>query len=233
MPFEFLELERDGNIAIVSLNRPDKRNALSIALRYELDRALGELEEEDAILVVIVLGNGPVFCAGFDIGEFADRSPEHVEKLSDSSNRHHKRLAEFSKPLIAGIHGPAMGGGFDIAVLCDVRIASTAAVFAHPEIKFGANVLFGPLKEIIGGGLARDLALTGRKIDANEAYRIGLVSEVVAPGDLKETCLKTARTIAEAPMGSLKAVKRQIVDSYGGWRQGGPMEDLFGDSPAG
>lgn len=120
-----------------------------------------------------------------------------------------------------------MGGGFDLAVLCDIRIATEEAVFAHPEIKFGAPVLFGPLREIIGGGLARDLCLTGRKIDAEEAYRIGLVSKVVTADVLKQTCMEFAKQIAEAPMKTLQNVKGQIVRSYGGWEPQGGSGGLF------
>lgn len=228
MGYEFLEVGREDKVATVTLNRPDKRNALSIALRNELDRCLGELETDDATRAVIILGRGKSFCAGFDLKEFADRSPAHLAALSDSSDRHHRRLAEFKKPLIAGIQGPAMGGGFDVAVLCDIRIGTPEASFGHPEIKFGAPALFGPLREIIGGGLARDLVLTGRTIDAAEAHRIGLLSSVVGAEDLAETCLATARLIAEASLPTLRQLKDQIVRSYGGWDGFVKLGKLFG-----
>ncbi len=217
MNYSFLDLDREDKLALVTLNRPEKRNALSIELRNQLDSALRELEKDDAVSVVVLLADGLVFCAGFDTKEFYDRSPDHLRAMKDSSERYHRRLAEFAKPIIAGIQGPAMGGGFDLATLCDVRIAAPEAAFAHPEIKFGAPALFGPLKEIIGGGLARDLVLTGRTIDAPEALRIGFVSQIVPASELKEACLKTARAIAESPQQTLKAIKRQIVLSYGGW----------------
>ena len=227
MPYEYLEVEREENIAIVTLNRPDKRNALSIAVRDELDACVGEFEADDGVSAIILLTNGKVYCAGFDTSEFMDRSPEHVQAMDDSSERYHRRFAECTKPIVTGIQGPAMGGGFDLAVLCDIRIAASEAVFAHPEIKFGAPVLFGPLREIVGGGLARDLCLTGRKIDAEEAYRIGLVSKVVEPDALKQTCLEFAKQIAEAPMKTLQNVKSQIVRSYGGWESHGGSGGLF------
>lgn len=227
MAYDFLETTRDDNVTTVILNRPDKRNALSIAVRNEIDDAFQELEQDDAVSVVIIRSNGPVFCAGFDLKEFEDRSPEHLEAVNDSSERYHKRLAEFPKPIVVGIQGPAMAGGFDLAVLCDVRIATPQAVFAHPEIKFGAPALFGPLREIIGGGLARDLVLSGRKIDAQEALRIGLVSQIVEPEDLEEGTLQMARQIAEAPLATLKAIKSQIVNSYGGWQPQGGGGDIF------
>ena len=213
-----LEIAREDKVAIVTLDRPEKRNALSIALRDRIDSALGELEGDPAVSVVVVLANGPVFCAGFDTAEFADRSPEHLRAVNESSDRYHRRLAELTKPMVAGVQGPAMGGGFDLAVLCDLRIATPQATFAHPEIKFGAPALFGPLREIVGGGLARELVLTGRTVTAEEALRVGLVGRLVEAAELRQTCLAVARAIAEAPRGTLEKVKRQIVASYGGWR---------------
>jgi enoyl-CoA hydratase len=211
MPYELLLTERRDKVALVTLNRPDKRNALSIALRDEIDQCLQEMEADDGVSAVVITGAGPVFCAGFDTTEFA---PDKLQAVEESSGRYHRRLAEFGKPLVAALNGSAMGGGLDLAVLCDVRIAAEGVVFAHPEIKFGAPVLFGPLREIIGGGLARDLCLTGRRIDTEEAYRIGLVSKVVPADRLLEEVLAVANTIAEAPLPALKATKRMIIDTY-------------------
>lgn len=227
MSYEFLETERTKNIAVVTLKRAEKRNALSIAVRNELDACIASLEEDDAVSVIVLLTDGPVYCAGFDISEFQDRSPENIEAMDDSSERYHRRFAECTKPVVTGIQGPAMGGGFDLAVLCDVRIATEQAAFAHPEIKFGAPVLFGPLKETIGGGLARDLCLTGRTITAREALDIGLVSRITDAEKLKTACIDVAAQIAEAPMPTLKNVKGQIVASYGGWPEQGGTGDLF------
>ncbi len=131
----------------------------------------------------------------------------------------------FPKPLVAAINGPAMGGGLDLAVLCDVRVAAEDAAFAHPEIKFGAPTLYGPLAETIGGGLARDLCLTGRRIDAQEAYRIGLVSSVVPLDRLLDEAMAVANSIAEAPLATLKLVKGMIIDRYC-WRYV-TGEDIF------
>lgn len=215
--YQYLQVAQEGKVATVTLNRAEKRNALSIAVRNEIDDCFAKLEDDATVSVVLFASKGPVFCAGFDLKEFGISDAEQQVAFSDSSARYHKRIIEFSKPLVAAVQGPAMGGGFDLAVMCDIRIATPDATFAHPEIKFGAPVLFGPLKEIIGGGLARDLCLTGRKVDAGEAYRIGLVSRVVDADDLMSASLETANAIAEAPVGTLKIVKKQIVDSFGGW----------------
>ncbi len=214
MAYELLTVEQRDKVAIVTLNRPDKRNALSIALRNEIDQCLGELEADETVSVAVVTGAGPVFCAGFDRNEFFVREPKHVEALMESTDRFHLRLMNFPKPLVAAINGSAMGGGLDLAALCDVRVAAEDAAFAHPEIKFGAPTLYGPLAEIIGGGLARDLCLSGRRIDAPEALRIGLVSSVVPLDRLLDDAVATANTIAEAPLAALKTVKSMIVDRY-------------------
>jgi len=211
VPYELLRLERHDKVAVITLNRSEKRNALSIALRNEIDRCLRELEADDSASAAVITGAGPTFCAGFDTTEFA---PNKIRAVEESSNRYHRRLAQFPTPLVAAVNGPAMGGGLDLAVLCDIRIAAETAAFAHPEIKFGAPVLFGPLREIIGGGLARELCLTGRRIDAQEALRIGLVHSVVSAERLLEEAIAMACSIAEAPLAALKATKRQIIATY-------------------
>lgn len=211
MAYELLLCERREKVVVVTLNRAEKRNALSIALRNEIDDCLRELEADESVSAVVITGAGPVFCAGFDTTEFA---PDKMQAVEESSNRYHRRLAEFVKPLVAAVNGPALGGGLDLAVLCDIRIAAEGATFAHPEIKFGAPVLFGPLREIIGGGLARELCLTGRRIDAQEALLIGLVNKVVPAGQLVEEAASVAASIAEAPLAAIKATKRMIIETY-------------------
>jgi len=213
MPYEFLLVETEGPVAVVALNRPEKRNALSIALRYEIDACLAALEQDDGISVVIITGRGPAFCAGFDLSEMRFDDAVHVKRFNESSAAYHMRLMNFRKPLIAAVNGPALAGGLDLAVLCDIRISSEGASFAHPEIRFGSPVLFTALRDIIGGGLARELCLTGRKINAAEALRIGLVNQLVPSGRLLEAAKEVARTIAEAPRSGLEATKALIVRS--------------------
>ena len=216
MPYELLLIEREDKLATVTLNRAEKRNALNTQLRDEIGAALEELEADDSVSVAVLTGAGPVFCAGFDIKEFETTPPAEVF-AGESSRRYHERVQRFAKPLVAAVNGPAMGGGFDLAVLCDVRIAAEGALFGHPEIKFGAPTLFGPLAAIIGGGLARDLCLSGRTIDAQEALRTGLVSAVVPAERLLEEAQAVARAIAEAPPATLRAVKAAMLDATG-WK---------------
>jgi enoyl-CoA hydratase/carnithine racemase len=207
-----IEVADDG-VATVTLNRPDKRNALSIALRDALSDTLRGWIDDEAVRIVIVTGAPPAFSAGFDLAEFGD--PSLARTIRHSSVRYHHAVWSFPKPTIAAVNGPALGGGFDLATLCDLRVASTEAVFGHPEIKFGAPPLFTPLRWLVGDGIARDLCLTGRRIDAEEALRIGLVSRVVAPNTLLDEALALARQIAEAPQRALEATKRYLAANQG------------------
>ncbi|MGZ4142371.1 MAG: enoyl-CoA hydratase/isomerase family protein [Actinomycetota bacterium] len=211
MIYEFLTLGRDGPVATVMLNRPEKRNALSRALRAEIARVFGELAGDDSVSVVILTGAGSVFCAGFDLSEF-DQSGDVAAHFTEDDNPvvFHTALGTFDKPIVGAINGPALAGGFDIACQCDVRIAAETAVFGHPEIKFGAPTMFTQLSYIVGGGVARELALSGRRIDAAEALRIGLVSSVVPAADLPAAAMECARSIAEAPLAALRVVKATI-----------------------
>ena len=133
--------------------------------------------------------------------------PELRGDVFDSSHQYHLDVWNFPKPIIAAINGPAMGGGFDLATLCDIRVCSPPAVFAHPEIKFGGPPLFTPLRWIVGHGMARDLCLTGRAIDAREAFRCGLVSEIVENEQLIDRARGIAGTILQAPDKTLAFAK--------------------------
>jgi enoyl-CoA hydratase/carnithine racemase len=199
-------------VACLTLNRPGKKNALSIALRDEVTAALGRLADDDGVSVVVLTGAGGAFSAGFDLDEFgrAMQEPGLYDRIWASGDPYHERLLRFPLPLVAAVDGIALGGGMDTAVLCDVRIASTRASFGHPEASFG-DVVYAPLHDLIGGAAARDLCLTGRRIDAAEALRLGLVSEVVEPGALLERALDVAGTIARAPRDLVMRTKAKIV----------------------
>jgi enoyl-CoA hydratase/carnithine racemase len=189
----------DDGAAALTLARPERRNALSIKMRDEITQQLEDWAANPAVRVVVLTGAGPTFCAGFDLNEFGQA--DLAQRIKDSSRRYHLAVWHFPKPLVAAVNGPAMGGGMDLSVLCDCRIASSAAAFGHPEIKFGAAPLFTPLQWIVGLGAARELCLTGRRIDAAEALRIGLVTRVTEPDDLLDEAQAMARSIIEAPQG--------------------------------
>lgn len=232
MACELVIVDKENHIAVLALNRPEKRNALSIALRDAIAACLDELEEDDTVSVVILRGNGPAFCAGFDLTEFGNREPEHVQRLLECSDRYHRKVATFAKPLIAAVHGPALAGGFDLANLCDVRIAADNASFGHVEVRYGIGVMYRLLKEIIGGGLARDMCLSGRVIDAQEAYRIGLVSKVIPSDQLLAEAKAYAEGMAETPADGLKRMKALVTSLSDGVREVEAMSgiDFFAEA---
>ena len=213
-PYQTIRMEqRPDGIAVLTLNRPEKRNALSIAMRTEIRRCLGAWRDDPSVGAVVVTGAGAAFCAGFDLDDFTD--PTRFEELLASSAGYHRDLWHFPKPVIAAVNGPAMGGGFDLAVLCDLRLGSEKALFGHPEVKFGAPPIYSPLAWLIGAGRARELCLTGRRVEAAEAKQIGLLSEVVPGEDLMALALKVAATILEAPAATLRFAKGMMNGSAG------------------
>jgi len=212
--WETITVDHDGPVATVTLCRPHKKNALSIALRDEVSDALDEIAAREDTHVVIVTGEGDVFCAGFDLGEFGDLSPEHQQRLWASSDRFHHTVMRFPLPTIAAVNGPALAGGFDLACLCDIRIAASTARFAHPEQRW-TTVLYRVLRDLVGGATARDIVLTGRTVDAAEALRVELVVDVVPPEQLMESARARAALIAAAPRRELVRTKAKIVAAIG------------------
>jgi enoyl-CoA hydratase/carnithine racemase len=200
----------DG-VATITLARPERRNALSIKLRNEITQQLDSWATDPAVRAVVLTGAGSTFCAGFDLDEFAQA--DLAPTIKDSSHRYHLAVWHFPKPLLAAVNGPAVAGGMDLCVLCDFRIASANASFGHPEIKFGAPPLFTPLQWIVGVGIARELCLTGRRIDTNEAMRIGPVNSVSEPERLLDDAMAMARTIIEAPQAALECTKGYLISS--------------------
>ena len=211
MNFQTITTEiRHTGIGVITLNRPEKRNAISIEMRREISACLKGWQESEAVGAIIFTGSGEVFTAGFDLSEFTQ--PALYADIYETSARYHRDIWYFPKPTIAAVNGPALAGGFDLAKLCDLRICSKTAVFGHPEIKFGVPPLLTPLRWIVGEGMARDLCMTGRRIDATEAYRAGLVSEVVDGDKLMESACRLALTILEAPMHALRFIKTYMLD---------------------
>jgi len=200
-------------IGIITFNRPELRNAVSIRMRQEISACLDQWRDDPGVGVVIFTGAGAAFTAGFDLKEFKD--PALFETLFATSSQYHRDIWKFPKPTIAAVNGMALAGGFDLAKLCDIRICASSAVFGHPEIKFGVPPLFTPLRWIIGEGRARDLCLTGRNINADEAYRIGLVSEVAPPDTLMSRARIIAGGILEAPLAALQMTKAFLMDNAG------------------
>jgi enoyl-CoA hydratase len=212
-----LHIDRPADgVARLTLDRPDKRNALSTALRDEISDALDELTGDESLKVLVITGAGTTFSAGFDLKELT-RSLEDEElarELWGSSDRYHRTVLQFPLPAIASVNGPALAGGFDLAVMCDVRIASTAARFAHPEFSFG-DVVYGPLHDLVGGAIARDLVLTGRELSAEEALDLHVVTRLVAPDELDAATLALAVQVTQAPRDVLLRSKAKAVARSG------------------
>lgn len=202
-----VETGGDDGVATVTLRRPAKKNALSIALRDQMSDALDGLAADERVRTVVVTGDGDAFSAGFDLDEFAQA--DLADALWASSDRWHRTILEFPLPTVAAVNGIAYGGGFDLAVMCDLRVAATTARFAHPEHGF-SQVVYGPLHDLVGGAVARDLALTGRRIDADEAFRLGLVRAVVPLADLPTEARAVASDVALAPREVLLPMVQKI-----------------------
>src|SRR5205814_6945649 len=152
------------------------------------------------VKAVVITGAGTVFSAGFDLSEFDRAAGDDAfgRELWASSDRYHETVLRFPLPTLAAINGPALAGGFDLAILCDLRIASSTARFAHPERTFG-DVVYGPLHDLVGGAIARELTIGGRELDAHEALAVHLVGEVVEPGALAAATDATIARVCRAP----------------------------------
>ncbi|HEX8119828.1 MAG TPA: enoyl-CoA hydratase/isomerase family protein [Solirubrobacteraceae bacterium] len=201
-----LRTEIDGALAVLTLDRPEKRNALSIALRYALADALDALAADEAVHAAVLTGAGSAFCAGVDVTQFGgDRA--NKEHLLESSARSFGAVARFPKPLVAYVNGPAIAGGFAIALLCDVRVAAPAARLGFPEIGRHIPPSYAAARAALPEALARELCLTGRVLDAEEARARGVVSSVGSYDD----AVAVARGIADAPPAATREVKRRAL----------------------
>jgi enoyl-CoA hydratase len=214
--FQTLQLEQNGRVAIVTINRPDRRNALNAQVRQDVVAILDRLRTDNEIGVVVFTGAGDkAFIAGADIQEFAQRSP--LEQRAAMSGRVvFEEIADFPKPTLAMINGFALGGGCELAQACDIRIAAQSARLGQPEIKLGIIPGGGGtqrLPRLVGPGQALRLILTGELIDAAEAARIGLIDLVVPDEDLRERTLQIARTIAAHSPIALQLAKSAVRGS--------------------
>lgn len=187
MSYQFLTLEVSDRIATLTVNRPDKLNALNDATVGELGQAIDEVRSRDDIAGLIVTGAGRAFIAGADITELASQTPTIAKSRAQRGQSVFRRFETSPKPVIAAVNGFALGGGCELALACHIRIASDKAKFGQPEVKLGTCPGYGGtqrLSRLVGKGRAIQLITTAEMIDANEAYRIGLVNKVVAGDEL-------------------------------------------------
>jgi len=209
-----LTLDGDGSLAILTLNRPDRRNAISYELIDELLRALQEVDASSA-QVLILTGAGKAFCSGMDLDNLRSITQRTTEQnRADSQLMAHlfRSLYDFAKVTIAAVNGPAIAGGCGLATLCDFTLASTEASFGYTEVRIGfvPAIVSTFLLRQVGEKHARDLLLTGRIIGAEEAFRIGLVNETVAPDKLIQRAQELASTLMQNSPASLLATKRLL-----------------------
>lgn len=205
MELKNILVEKDGHVAIVTLNRPKALNALNSETLEDLNKALDYLKEENDIYSVILTGaGGKAFVAGADISEMKDLNEEQGKEFGILGNKVFRKLENLNKPVIAAIPGFALGGGCELAMACDIRIASEKAKFGQPEAGLGITPGFGGtqrLPRLVGEGKAKELIYTGTVIKADEALRIGLVNKVVEHDSLLEEAMKMANLIsANAPI---------------------------------
>ncbi len=213
---DVLAVQRAGAVATLTLDRAERKNALSIELRDAISDALDELAGDESVSCVVITGRGDVFSAGFDLREFeraVDDAPFGAA-LWASSDRYHRTVLEFPLPTVAAVNGPAIAGGMDLAVMCDMRIAVEEAWFAHPEYTFG-DVVYGPLHDLVGGAVARELCMTGKRMDAHEALHVRLVNRVVPRSSLEAATSEMTDRICAAPRHLLARTKTKALRRAG------------------
>jgi methylglutaconyl-CoA hydratase len=216
MPYETIQLGYDSGVATLTLNRPDKRNAISFELIDDLLRALDEVAKSDA-LVVILTGAGKAFCSGMDLDNLKallGRSPEQNLHDSQTMVRLFRALYEFPKVTIAAVNGAAIAGGTGLALLCDFTLAVPEAKFGYTEVRIGfvPAIVSTFLLRQVGEKQARDLLLTGRLFGADEAARMGLINEIVPPENLMMRARELAALLMENSPASLRATKQLLTD---------------------
>jgi enoyl-CoA hydratase len=212
-------LEIDGEIAVVTLNRPAARNAMSRAFTARFNEVFAEIGERPEIKVAVLTGNGPAFCAGVDLKELASGTAS-MQPADQEIGAGHRRfgMAAFAGPVIGAINGPAMTGGLELALNCDIRIASTAARFADTHARVGVipgGRMSSLLPRLIGLSRAKEMSLGAAIIDAATAERWGLVNRVVEPEQLMPAAMALAREIAMADRDILIAYNRLIDENFG------------------
>ena len=206
---DLLSIERRDQVAVVTLRRPEKRNALSIELRRELTDAFGALCSDEAVGCIVLTGSGSAFCSGMDTDQFGgDRA--NRESLVETSTLAFKAVGECRRPVVAAVNGPALAGGFALALLCDLRLASRRATFGYPELPRGIPPSYASARAVLPATVAQELCLTGRIVDAVEAQRLGIVRELT-DGDVLPRALELAERIAGLPRQAILETKRRTL----------------------
>ncbi|MGH2964046.1 MAG: enoyl-CoA hydratase/isomerase family protein [Solirubrobacterales bacterium] len=203
-----LSIERNDEVAVVTLERPEKRNALSIELRQELAEAFEALSGDRGVGCVVLTGAGPAFCSGMDTGQFGG-DLEHRRQLVETSTLAFETVGNCQRPIVAAVNGPAIAGGFALSLLCDLRIASPSAVFGYPELPRGIPPSYAAARAVLPATIAQELCLTGRLVKADEAQKLGIVREVAS--DVVARGLELAQRVAQLPRKAVLETKRRTL----------------------
>jgi enoyl-CoA hydratase/carnithine racemase len=206
--YRTIRVKTEQAVAVVTLDRPKEMNALSKEMRRELEDCFNRFDEDDSIKAVVLTGGDLVFCAGMDIKEMAALPDGEIDDYFKTIIRYLQKIYSCRKPVIAAVGGIALGGGFNLAMVCDIIIASESAIFGHPELKFGLNPLFDPLWRMVGMAKAKEITMLGEPIGAKEAMRIGLVNKVAPPDKFMEEAVAVAKELSKRSAKALEAVKR-------------------------
>ncbi|MFE6924543.1 enoyl-CoA hydratase [Nocardia sp. NPDC057663] len=213
--YDTILLERKNRVGWITLNRPKALNALNTQVLDDIVAALDELERDDEVGAVVITGSAKAFAAGADIKEMQPKS--YMDMFMDDFFARWDRLAQFRKPTVAAVAGYALGGGCELAMLCDILIAADTAQFGQPEIKLGVIPGIGGsqrLTRAVGKAKAMDLVLTGRNMGAEEAERAGLVSRIVPADDLLDVAAEVAETIAAKSLPVVMIAKEAVNRSF-------------------
>jgi enoyl-CoA hydratase len=204
---DLLSIERSDEVVVVTLQRPEKRNALSIELREQVAGCFAALSADDSVGCVILTGAGSAFCSGMDTDQFGgDRA--HRERLVETSTLAFKAVGDCDRPVVAAVNGPALAGGFALALLCDLRVASSHATFGYPELPRGIPPSYAAARAVLSATVAQELCLTGRIVPANEALRLGIVREVTGE-DVMPKARALAARVAALPRQAILETKRR------------------------
>jgi len=218
MAYKTLIYEETEKVGIVTLNRPERKNALNNELIMELDSLVEKIMNDDKVATLIITGHKDFFGAGADITEISDiTTPIDAHRFVISVQSLFSKIENMEKPVIAAVSGLALGGGCELALACDLRIAAENAVFGQPEIRIGVIPGGGGtqrLPRIIGIGRAKEMLYTGEPIDAQEAYRIGLVNKVVSVDSLMAEAKKLANKLKGQPAFALKMIKMAVNEGF-------------------
>jgi len=213
MEFKNIIVEIKDRLGIIKMNRPDAMNALNNQTLQELNEAITYLGQSDQVKVIIVTGEGKAFVAGADIAEMKDMSGDEARAFSQKGQKVFDLIAKLEKPVIAAVNGFALGGGCELALACDIRIASDKAKLGQPEVNLGVIPGFAGtqrLSRLVGTAKAKELIFTGDMVDAQTAYSIGLVNQVVPLDQLINVCMDLANKIASKGPTAVKSAKKLI-----------------------